>query len=145
MDRHALPATFLMCGRAVERAPPLAAEVIRRGHEAADLDRCIAAITKACCQTPQGFFCRGSESIWTRALLQERGFTWVSNAFDDELPYHDSAYPVLSVLTYALDTNDMKFFHPNDLVRTNEMVEYVNDALDVLFAEARQGKPRLLN
>jgi hypothetical protein len=49
------------------------------------------------------------------------------------------------VLPYALDTNDMKFFHPNGFVRASEMVEYVNDALNVLLAEAKQGKPRLLN
>jgi hypothetical protein len=49
------------------------------------------------------------------------------------------------VLPYALDTNDMKFFHPNGFVRAAEMVEYVNDALDVLLAEAAAGKPRLLN
>ena len=138
LDHHAIPATFLMCGRAVERAPTLAAEATRRGHEAAahgwlwrpqadytsreaeaaDLDRCIAAITNACGEAPQGFFCRGSESIWTRGLLQERGFTWVSNAFDDDVPYDDPAYPGLSVLPYALD---------------------------VLLEEAASGKPRLLN
>ena len=165
LDRHAIPATFLMCGRAVERAPALAAEATRRGHEAAahgwlwrpqadytsreaeaaDLDRCIAAIAQACGEAPQGFFCRGAESIWTRGLLQERGFAWVSNAFDDDVPYDDPQHPGLSVLPYALDTNDMKFFHPNGFVRASEMVEYVNDALDVLLEEAATGKPRLLN
>ena len=165
LDAHRLPATFLMCGRAVERAPALAREVVARGHEAAahgwlwrpqadytsaeaealDLDRCIAAIEAACGTRPRGFFCRGSESVWTRALLAERGFAWVSNAFDDDLPYRDPAHPALSVLPYALDTNDMKFFHPNGFVRAREMVEYVGDALEVLLAEAQAGKPRLLN
>ncbi len=165
LDHHGIRATFLMCGRAVDRAPSLAAEAIRRGHEAAahgwlwrphadypsreaeafDLDRCHAAIQAACGVAPRGFFCRGSESIWTRSLLVERGYTWVSNAFDDDLPYRDPAAPGLLVLPYALDTNDMKFFHPNGFVRAAEMVEYVNDALDVLLAEAAAGKPRLLN
>ena len=48
-------------------------------------------------------------------------------------------------MPYALDTNDMKFFHPNGFVRAGEMVEYVSDALDVLEAEAEDGLPRLLN
>ena len=39
----------------------------------------------------------------------------------------------------------MKFFHPNGFVRSREMVEYVNDALDVLLAEAEHTGPRLLN
>jgi hypothetical protein len=69
----------------------------------------------------------------------------MSNAFDDDVPYDDPAHPWPLVLPYALDTNDMKFFHPDGFVRASEMVEYVNDALEVLLAEAKQGKPRLLN
>ncbi len=165
LDRQALRATFLMCGRAVQRAPSLAREVTARGHEAAahgwlwrphadypseaaeahDLDRCIAAIEAACGTRPRGFFCRGSESAWTRGLLAGRGFAWASNAFDDDLPYRDPAHPSLLVVPYALDTNDMKFFHPNGFVRAGDMIDYVQDALEVLLAEAESGRPRLLN
>lgn len=166
LERHAMAATFLFCGRAVERSPALAAEVARRGHEAAihgwrwrphadyptreaeaqDLDRCIAVIMAATGQKPRGFFCRGSESPFTRQLLAERGLLYTSNAFDDDLPYWDrSINPPLCVVPYALDSNDMKFFHPNGFVRAQEMVDYVSDALEVLLAEAAEGKPRLLN
>lgn len=165
LDRFRIKATFLMCGRAVERAPPQAVAVCRRGHEAAvhgwrwrphadyrdpteearDLDRCVTVISTVCGIRPCGFFCRGSESAWTRRLLSERGFLYTSNAFDDDLPYRDPEYPGLIVLPYALDSNDMKFFHPNGFVRAREMVEYVNDALATLLAEAERGKPRMLN
>ncbi|MFN3614764.1 MAG: polysaccharide deacetylase, partial [Rubrimonas sp.] len=89
------------------------------------------------------FFCRGAESPWTRALLAERGYLYTSNGFDDDLPYRDPSG--LIVVPYALDSNDMKFFHPNGFVRAREMVEYVADALDTLEAEAARGLPRLLN
>jgi peptidoglycan/xylan/chitin deacetylase (PgdA/CDA1 family) len=166
LDGAGLPATFFMCGRAVERAPQLAAEAVRRGHEAAvhgwrwrphadygseadeaaDLDRCIAVTQAATGARPVGFFCRGGESAWTRKLLAERGFLYASNGFDDDLPYIDaSVSPPLLVVPYALDSNDMKFFHPNGFVRASEMVDYVADALDVLLAEAERGLPRLLN
>jgi peptidoglycan/xylan/chitin deacetylase (PgdA/CDA1 family) len=166
LDRFAVPATFFCCGRAVEQSPTLAAEVVKRGHEAAlhgwrwrphadyvsredeaaDIDRSIRVIEAACGTRPVGFFCRGAESDWTRSLLIERGFLYASNAFDDDLPYSDrtGARPLL-VLPYALDSNDMKFFHPNGFVRSSEMVEYVSDAVDVLLREAESGKPRLLN
>ncbi|MCZ8261388.1 MAG: polysaccharide deacetylase family protein [Beijerinckiaceae bacterium] len=166
LDRHRLPATFFFCGQAVERSPLLAAEATRRGHEPAlhgwrwrphsdyasredearDLDRSIAVIEAACGTRPTGFFCRGAESDWTRGLLRARGFAYASNAFDDDLPYWDreGGTPLL-VLPYALDTNDMKFFHPNGFVRAGEMVDYVSDALEVLLSEADQGRPRLLN
>ncbi|MFK7942074.1 MAG: polysaccharide deacetylase family protein, partial [Paracoccaceae bacterium] len=130
LKRTEMPATFYMCGRAVARAPANALAVTDAGHEAAchgwlwrphadypdaeaeraDLLRSIEATQAATGQRPLGFFCRGSESPWTRDLLSELGFEYVSNAFDDDLPYHDGD---LTVVPYNLDTNDMKFFHPN--------------------------------
>jgi peptidoglycan/xylan/chitin deacetylase (PgdA/CDA1 family) len=166
LDAAGIRATFFMCGRAVERAPAQAAEVVRRGHEpavhgwrwrphadyaseaeeAADIDRCVAVTEQATGVRPVGFFCRGGESSWTRGLLAARGFLYTSNGFDDDLPYADrSVAPPILVVPYALDTNDMKFFHPNGFVRAAEMVDYVRDALGVLLAEAATGKPRLLN
>ncbi|MBM3570738.1 MAG: polysaccharide deacetylase [Alphaproteobacteria bacterium] len=166
LDQRQIPATFFMCGRAVERLPGLARAVVERGHEPAihgwrwrphadyrsrvdevhDLDRCVTVIEAATGARPLGFFCRGSESKWTRALLAERGFAYSSNAFDDDLPYyHNESAGRLVVVPYALDSNDMKFFHPNGFVRAVEMVDYVADALATLLDEAERGYPRLLN
>lgn len=159
---RALPATIFACGRAAERAAPVLAmlsqgnEVASHGWlwrphadyddpatEAADLDRTAAAIASATGRAPVGFFCRGAESPWTHALLRDRGYLYTSNGFDDDLPYRNSSG--LLVVPYALDTNDMKFFHPNGFVRAGDMVDYVTDALDVLESETACGLPRLLN
>ncbi|PZO00396.1 MAG: polysaccharide deacetylase [Hyphomicrobiales bacterium] len=167
LDETGIRSTIFFCGRAVERLPGLARTVVARGHEpavhgwrwrphadyetqdaeAADIDRCIETITRATGVRPVGFFCRGGESPWTRGLLAERGFLYTSNGFDDDLPYWDRTLSekLLLVVPYSLDSNDMKFFHPNGFVRASEMVEYVTDALDVLEAEAARGLPRLLN
>ena len=164
LDAATVPATFFFCGRAVERAPDLARAVVARGHEpavhgwrwrphtdyrdrvaeAADLARCVSVIEGATGVRPVGFFCRGSESAWTRELLAELGFLYTSNGLDDDLPYPDAGTGLI-VVPYAFDTNDMKFFHPNGFVRARDMVEYVGDALDTLLAEAREGRPRVLN
>ncbi|KQT83821.1 polysaccharide deacetylase family protein [Aurantimonas sp. Leaf443] len=164
LERAGMPATVFFCGRAAERSPELARILVERGHEAAchgwrwrphadyespeaegaDLDRCAAAIARATGERPVGFFCRGAESPWTRGLLVQRGYLYTSNGFDDDLPYRDGETGLL-VVPYALDTNDMKFFHPNGFVRAVEMVDYVRDALDVLEAEAARGQARLLN
>lgn len=166
LDGAGLPATFFVCGQAAQRSPALLAQAARRGHEMAvhgwrwrphadyldpaqerrDLLRCVEAIRSATGEEPAGFFCRGSESEATRALLAELGFLYTSNGFDDDLPYWDrSTGKPLLVMPYALDSNDMKFFHPNGFVRAGEMVEYVADALDTLLAEGRRGHARLLN
>ena len=156
-------ATFLMCGRAVERSPQLARAITEAGHEAANhgwlwrphadfddieteraaLARATDAIETATGRRPVGFFCRGSESPWTRGLLAEAGYTYTSNAFDDDLPYADPSG--LVVVPYNLDTNDMKFFHPNGFTRSFEMVEYVKDAVEQLLAEAERGKSSTLS
>jgi len=80
-------------------------------------------------------------------LLARRGFAYSSNGLDDDLPYWDPnpLHPPLLIVPYALDSNDMKFFHPNGFVRAREMVEYIGDALATLQAEAARGWPRLLN
>jgi len=157
------PATFYLCGRAVARAPSLAKAIVEAGHEPAchgwvwrphadypderaertDLTRATDAIESATGQRPRGFFCRGSESAWTRTLLADAGYAYTSNAFDDDLPYWDGSG--LLVLPYNLDTNDMKFFHPNGFVHAREMVSYVKDAVGQLLSEAEQGKSATLS
>ncbi len=166
-DRRGAKATFFMCGRAVARTPALAREVVRRGHEPAchgwlwrphadypdreseraDLLRAVSAIGDATGERPRGFFCRGSPSVHTRALLAELGFAYDSNAFDDDLPYWDLSVPggPMLVLPYALDTNDMKFFHPNGFVQPRDFARYVDAALEQLLEEGGRGAPKLLN
>lgn len=166
-DRHGVKVTVFMCGRAVERTPNLAAEFIRRGHEAANhgwlwrphadfasraeeeasLLRATAAIEAATGERPVGFFCRGSPSLWTRELLARHGYLYDSNAFDDDLPYWDRAVsggPML-ILPYALDCNDMKFFHPNGFVVPQHFVDYAEAAIEQLIEEGERGVPKLLN
>ena len=158
-----ISATFYMCGRAVKRSPQLASAISEAGHEAAchgwiwrphaeytdmnsehkDLLRATAAIKAATGQSPLGFFCRGAESTWTRNLLAQEGYIYTSNAFDDDLPYHDNSG--LIVVPYNLDTNDMKFYHPNGFVRSKEMLEYVCDAVEQLLIEAQAGKSSTLS
>ena len=158
LEQSKTPATFFCCGQAVERSEDLARAIVDAGHEAAchgwrwrphtdytngasekkDLLRCIDTFENCTGQRPHGFFCRGSESPWTRSILSDLGFRYTSNAFDDDLPYFSDSS--LVVVPYNLDCNDMKFFHPNGFTRAQEMVEYVKDAVSQLLLEAQQGR-----
>ena len=165
-DRHNRKTTFFMCGRAVERLPQLAAEIVARGHEPAchgwlwrphadfvdrddekaSLVRCIDVTSKVTGQRPIGFFCRGSQSGYTRDLLSELGFLYDSNGFDDDLPYMASAENgEVLVVPYSLDCNDMKFFHPNGFVEPAQFVRYAQAALSTLLDEAERGQSGVLN
>jgi peptidoglycan/xylan/chitin deacetylase (PgdA/CDA1 family) len=164
LDRYSYPTTFYMCGRAVERNPEMAKAIVSAGHEPAchgwlwrphsdytsaederrDLIKCVEGTEKATGQRPQGFFCRGGESVWTRPILKELGFVYTSNGFDDDLPYLDKAAQLL-VVPYSLDTNDTKFIRPNGFVLTDEFLAYVQESLEVLLEEGKAGAPKLLN
>ena len=163
-DRAGLKATFWMCGRAVARTPSLAAEVVRRGHEAAchgwvwrpnadyqtreaeaeAVRRASDVIEQATGTRPVGYFCRGSPSEHTRAILTELGYRYDSDAFDDDLPYRCPETGML-VLPYALDSNDMKFFHPNGFVQPRDFSDYVAASLDQMIEEGRRGRCGMLN
>jgi len=167
LDRHRALATFMMCGRAVERSPEFARACVAPGHEAAlhgwrwtshvefddpeieraEIRRGREAIERVVGAKPMGFMCRSSQSAFTRRLLIEEGFLYDSNALDDDLPYWDresGAEPIL-VLPYAFDTNDMKFYHPTGFRTPEEFLGYLRRALGVLLAEAGAGATRLLN
>ena len=167
LERYGVKSTFWMCGYAVERVPALARAVVEAGHEAAchgwrwrphsdftdaeseraSLVKCIETMHSATGTRPVGFYCRGSQSAFTRDLLIDLGFEYDSNALDDDLPYWTRSVSGRTILAlpYAMDTNDMKFYHPNGFVTSDEFVSYVKDAIDALLEEGARGRPKMLN
>jgi peptidoglycan/xylan/chitin deacetylase (PgdA/CDA1 family) len=107
LGQHGTSATVSSSGRAVERLPLLAQDAVRRGHEVsahgwrweghADLDeaeerdriaRTVAAIKAVTGTRPLGWHTRSPGSVNTRRLLvEEGGFLYDSDAYDDDLPY----------------------------------------------------------
>lgn len=167
LDQFDAHATFLFCGRAVERTPELASVAVARGHEAAchgyrwanhalfaseaeeeeSIQRAITAMVAAGCGRPLGFYGRWGPSTATRRILSKLGFLYDSNAYDDDLPYYDTGVgkvPML-VLPYALDTNDWKFFEGDPWGTPTAFLDYLKCSLDVLLAEGERGLPRILN
>jgi peptidoglycan/xylan/chitin deacetylase (PgdA/CDA1 family) len=166
LERHRIPSTFMMCGYAVERSPEIARRIVAAGHEPAihgwrwrphsdftdreteraSLVQCRDVIGSITGFRPVGFFCRGSQSEFTRDLLIDLGFAYDSNALDDDLPYwarSASGRQILAV-PYALDTNDMKFHHPNGFVTSEQFIDYVKAAIDALLEEGERGFPKML-
>lgn len=166
-DFYGIRATFMMCGRTVERVPDLARAVTDAGHEPAvhgwrwlphsrygdaeterqDIMRTHDVISAATGVQPVGFMSRGGQSPWTRGLLSDLGFAYDSNALNDDLPYWDTLTSGrrMLVLPYGFDTNDMKFFHTNGFVQPEQFSNYVGAALDVLMGEASAGKSSMLS
>ncbi|TIQ55269.1 MAG: allantoinase PuuE [Mesorhizobium sp.] len=100
---------------------------------------------------PTGWY-TGRTSINTvRLAAEEGGFDYVSDTYDDELPYwfeHDgpdgSTKPQL-IIPYTLDANDMRFATPQGFNSGDQFFAYLRDSFDTLYAEGKAGRPRMMN
>jgi allantoinase len=152
---HATPVTYFACGRALERNPPLAAEIARAGHEVCghgyqwlryksltraeqleDVQRGVAAITATTGQRPVGWFARDYTAETRDVLGEAGGFLYDSHAFNDELPYlvEVRGAPFV-VVPYMADTNDMGMNGLPTFGRVGDFRDYLMAALSRLLAE----------
>jgi peptidoglycan/xylan/chitin deacetylase (PgdA/CDA1 family) len=161
-DAHAAKATFSACGRAVAATPLLAAEPHARGHEVsahgwrwethahmpeaterAVIARTVAAITQACGARPVGWHTRSACSPNTRRLLlEEGGFRYDSDCYDDDLPRLHA--PGHVILPYAFDTNDMRFSPGGGFIQPEDFARYCIGAIDWMLREGRT-RPAMLS
>jgi peptidoglycan/xylan/chitin deacetylase (PgdA/CDA1 family) len=167
LDAFGVKATFSSCGRAVAATPVLAAEPARRGHEVgahgwrwerhagmeeaterAVVARTVQAIEAAAGARPVGWHTRSAASANTRRLLlEEGGFLYESDAYDDDLPrlmaVPGRATPHV-ILPYAFDTNDMRFSPGGGFVQAEDFGRYCIGAFDWLLREGRTA-PRMMS
>ena len=87
---------------------------------------------------PVGWHSRSPCTPNTRRLLvEEGGFIYDSEAYDDDLPYIvEVAGRKHVVVPYSLDTNDMRFQRPDSsFARARDFSDYVIDGFDWLWEE----------
>jgi len=165
LANHGVNATVSACGRAVERLPALAQDAARRGHEVAahgwrweshagmseDAERqriawTVAAIARATGVRPVGWHTRSGSSPNTRRLLvEEGGFLYDSDAYNDDLPYTVRIGERRHVvLPYAFDTNDMHFQGTHRFRGADDFADYVIDAFDWLYREGETA-PKMMS
>jgi peptidoglycan/xylan/chitin deacetylase (PgdA/CDA1 family) len=165
LDRFRVKATFSASARALERSPWLARDLRARGHEisahsyrwerhahleeAEERDviaRTVAAIETAAGARPVGWHTRSSPSPNTRRLLvEEGGFLYDSDAYNDDLPYVvEVAGRSHVVLPYAFDTNDMRFTRQGGFVQGDDFARYCLAAFDWLYDEGARA-PKMMS
>src|SRR6266478_99572 len=94
---------------------------------------------------PLGWYCRSGPSVNTRRLLvEEGGFLYDSDAYNDELPYwlrvNDRAH---LVVPYSLTANDSKFGR-GGFFTADDYFTFVKDGFDVLYREGRT-QPKMMS
>ena len=128
-ERH-LPLTIFGCALALERHPPAAQAIAQAGHdvcchgwrwmkhfeleeeeEREHIRKAIASLQQSVGARPLGWYCRYGPSVNTRRLLvEEGGFLYDSDAYNDEFPYWGEAEGKRHlVVPYTLGVNDSKF------------------------------------
>jgi peptidoglycan/xylan/chitin deacetylase (PgdA/CDA1 family) len=149
-----LPVTIFGCALALERNPPAAAFMAARGwdvcchgnrwiehykltpdEEREQIQLAVRSLVETTGERPLGWYCRYAPSVRTREILvEEGGFLYDSDAYNDELPYwvQVSGRQHL-VVPYSLVTNDVKLMGTHGT--TSAFFEMLKDAFDVLYAE----------
>ena len=160
-----IPATVFGCAVALERNPAVAEALVEAGFdvcchgwrweehfllseddERERIARAVASIEKTTGSRPLGWYCRFGPSENTRRLLvEEGGFLYDSDAYNDELPY----WTMVSgkshlVLPYSMDANDGKFAAAAGFSTSSDFEVYLKDAFDQLYEEGAEA-PALMS
>ncbi|SEM19799.1 allantoinase PuuE [Halomonas daqiaonensis] len=160
-----VPATLFACAVALEQNPAVARRAAEDGHEfcshgyrweevfrlSEDEERehirlAIKSITKSTGKRPVGWYCRYGPSVHTRRLLvEEGGFLYDSDAYNDDVPYFTEVQGNRHlVVPYTTDTNDFRFWLSPGISSGREFLDYLKESFEVLLEEAAKG-PRMMS
>lgn len=118
--------------------------------ERADMEEAIRLHTEVTGARPQGWY-TGRTSVNTVRLAAEQGFDYVSDTYDDDLPYwldhdgHGNAIAPQLIIPYTLDANDMRFATPQGFNSGDQFFAYLRDSFDSLYREGEAGSPKMMS
>ncbi|MGO4831519.1 allantoinase PuuE [Rhizobiaceae sp. 2RAB30] len=119
--------------------------------ERRDLVEAIRLHTEVTGERPTGWYTGRTSANTVRLVAEEGGFDYVSDTYDDELPYwldhdgHGNPIRPQLVIPYTLDANDMRFATPQGFNSGDQFFAYLKDAFDTHYAEGKAGRPRMMN
>ena len=161
-----IPLTVFAVAMAAQRHPDVIRAMVADGHEICShgyrwidyqnvdeaLERehmreAIRILTAISGQRPLGWYTGRTGPNTRRLVMEEGGFLYDSDAYDDDLPYWQPGgmpdTPHL-VIPYTLDTNDMRFTQVQGFNKGDDFFDYLKDAFDVLYAEGIDA-PKMLS
>lgn len=162
--KYGVPCTFFAAALALEKNPEVVKWVKEDGHEvcahgwrwsedwkysreeqSVRINNAVASIEKICGERPVGWYSRWMPSVDTRELLvQEGGFLYDSDSYNDDLPYYVSVSGVRHlVVPYGLTYNDVRYV-TGGLGGPKDFFDYCRRALDYLIEEG-QDRPKMIS
>ena len=159
-----LPATIMACALALERNPEVCQHIrtsrfdvcahgwrwerhatLSEDVERDRIARTVSSLERTIGARPLGWYCRYGPSLNTRRLIvEEGGFLYDSDAYNDELPYWvEVGGRRHLVVPYSLVNNDAKFMR-GALATSDQFFAFLRDAFDVLYREGRE-QPKMMS
>ncbi len=168
-----LPFTFNVVGRALELNPEACEAIaqtvsdgladvqshgwrwINYADVSEDVERehialCVKTIEQVTGERPVGWY-TGRPSINTRRLaVEEGGFLYDSDAYNDDLPYWTTDFatdsrPAHLIVPYGLDTNDSRCARNQGFDHADDYFMFLRDAFDALYAEGAAGQAGMMS
>ena len=115
------------------------------------IEEAIRLHTEVTGERPTGWYTGRTSVNTVRLVAEEGGFAYISDTYDDDLPYwldhdgHGNAIPPQLIIPYTLDANDMRFATPQGFNSGDQFFSYLKDAFDTLYAEGQAGRPRMMS
>jgi peptidoglycan/xylan/chitin deacetylase (PgdA/CDA1 family) len=159
-------ATFYACALAFEQHPAVAKAAAEGGHgivshgwrweevfrlseaeEREHIRLAVESLERTTGRRPIGWYCRYGPSERTRRLLlEEGGFLYDCDAYNDDTPYFvEVAGRRHLVIPYTPDCNDFNFWHSPGFVTGEHFYAYLKDAFDELYREGQAGATRMMS
>ena len=164
LSERNMAATIFGCAVALERNPDVAQairdlrydvcchgyrwerhQLLSRDEERARIAAAITSLSRTVGERPEGWYCRYGPSVNTRSLIvEEGGFTYDSDAYNDELPYWTLVGGRSHlVIPYSLVTNDVKFVR-GSVATGSQFAKFLIEAFDFLYREGA-ASPKMMS
>ncbi|ATG42426.1 OHCU decarboxylase domain-containing protein [Phaeobacter piscinae] len=115
-------------------------------EERAAIAEAIRLHTEVVGTRPRGWYTGRCSENTVRLVAEEGGFDYVSDTYDDDLPYwlEVGARDQL-IIPYTLEANDMRFATAPGYITGEQFYQYLKDAFDLLYTEGEAGAPKMMS
>ncbi|MEP4770007.1 MAG: allantoinase PuuE [Roseibium sp.] len=116
------------------------------GDERAAINEAVRLHTEVVGERPRGWYTGRCSENTVRLVTEEGGFDYISDTYDDDLPYWLSIGDRDQlIIPYTLEANDMRFSVSPGWSSGEDFFEYLKNAFDTLYAEGEAGAPKMMS
>ena len=115
-------------------------------QERAAIAEAIRLHTEVVGERPRGWYTGRCSANTVRLVAEEGGFDWISDTYDDDLPYWlEVGDRDQLIIPYTLEANDLRFATAPGYITGGQFFDYLKDAFDTLYAEGVEGRPAMMS